>query len=88
MKVTIVYRDQSEHARPVREFMREYERRTGRELETLSPDTPDGAHMCRMYDIVEYPTMLATSHDGSLLQLWRGLPLPLINEVSYYDEAI
>lgn len=88
MKVVVVYRDESDHARPVREFLREYTRRTGRELAILSPDTADGMHFTRLYDIVEYPSVVATSDNGTLLQLWRGLPLPLINEVSYYDEAI
>lgn len=88
MKVTIVYRESSEQARAVRDFMREYARRTGRELETMDPDSRDGSHLCRVYDIVEYPTVIATSGNGTLLQLWRGLPMPLINEVSYYDEAI
>lgn len=86
MKVLIIYREESDHARAVREFLREYERRAGRELETVNPDTADGAQLCRLYDVVEYPTVVATTNDGVLQQQWRGLPLPLINEVSYYNE--
>lgn len=88
MRVIVIYREASEQARAVTDFLREYARRTGRSLETLSPDTSEGSHLCRMYDVVEYPTVLATSDSGALLQMWRGLPMPLINEVSYYDEAI
>lgn len=85
MKVTVVYKDESDHARSVIGFMREYERVTGRTLDVVDPDTPEGAQFCRTYDIVEYPSVIATSDGGVLQNLWRGLPLPLINEVSYYD---
>lgn len=84
MRTIIIYKDASEHARPVIEFMREFKQRTGKEVETLDPDSPDGAQFCRAYDIVEYPTMVALDSGGQLQQLWRGLPLPTISEVSYY----
>lgn len=86
MRAVVVFREQSDHARPVREFLREYERRVGRELETVNPDTREGSQLCRLYDIVEYPSVVAMSDDGVMQQMWRGLPLPLINEVTFYDE--
>lgn len=85
MKVTVIYKEESDHARDVMDFMREYERITGRTLDVVNPDTPEGAQFCRTYDIVEYPSVIAASDGGVLQNLWRGLPLPLINEVSYYD---
>lgn len=85
MKVTVIYKEESDHARDVIDFMREYERTTGRTLDVVNPDTPEGAQFCRTYDIVEYPSVIAASDGGVLQNLWRGLPLPLINEVSYYD---
>lgn len=85
MKVAVVYRDESDHARDVRDFLRDYESQTGRQLEVVDPDSPEGAQFCRTYDIVEYPSVVAATDDGVLQNLWRGLPLPLINEVSYYD---
>lgn len=84
MKVTVIYRDDSEHAREVIDFLRDFKRQTGRDLETIDPDTADGADFCRTYDIVEYPTLVAFSDDGVLQNVWRGLPLPTISEVSYY----
>ena len=86
MKVHVIYRDDSDHARAVIDFMRDYQRQTGRELETIDPDSAQGAQFCRTYDIVEYPSVIATSDNGVLQNLWRGLPLPLINELSYYDQ--
>lgn len=84
MKVIVVCRDQGETARDVNEYLREFSRRTGQELPTIDPDTRDGAALCRLYDIVEYPTIVATDDSGTMLTMWRGIPLPTINEVSYY----
>lgn len=87
MRVVVVYRENSDHARPVYNFLHDYERRVGNALETINPDTRDGADFCRLYDVVEYPSVIAVTDTGTLQQLWRGLPMPLINEVSYYDKT-
>ena len=84
MRVKVVYRYESDHAREVIDYLRDFERQTGHIIEEVDPDTPDGAHTCRTYDIVEYPTMFALSEDGQLQNMWRGRPLPTISEVSYY----
>lgn len=84
MKVVVVYKDESDHARTVLDFLRDFERQTGHSLETLNPETADGAQFCRVYDIVEYPTVIALSDDSVMQNMWRGLPLPTISEVSYY----
>lgn len=84
MRARIVYRENTDYARTVTEFLRDFERQTGKTVETVNPDTPDGAQFCRVYDIVEYPTIIATTDDGVLQNMWRGLPLPTINEVSAY----
>lgn len=84
MRVVVVYKDNTEFTRTIDDYLRDFTRQTGSELETLDPETPDGASFCRTYDIVEYPTIIALSDDGNLQQLWRGLPLPTISEVSYY----
>jgi hypothetical protein len=84
MKAVIIYKNESDHAREVLDYLRDFERQTGRVLETLDPDASDGASFCRTYDIVEYPSIVAMSDDGMLQNLWRGRPLPTISEVSYY----
>lgn len=86
MKTVVVYKEQSDHARAVTDFLRDFERRTGRTLETIDPDTRDGSAFCQTHDIVEYPTLIATDDQGKLVQMWRGLPLPTISEVSYYAQ--
>jgi len=84
VKTIVVYKEETDYARDVTDYLRDFYRQTGHELETLNPDTPDGADFCRTYDIVEYPSIVALSDDGALQNLWRGLPLPTISEVSYY----
>lgn len=84
MKAVVVYKDDSEHARAVIDWLRDFRRQSGKDIATLEPETREGADFCRLHDIVEYPTIVAMDNDGKPLQVWRGLPLPLINEVSYY----
>lgn len=84
MRLVVIYKEESDHARPVLDYLRDFKRQTGHDLETMNPDTPEGADFCRVYDIVEYPTMLAISDSGQLQNMWRGLPLPTISEASYY----
>lgn len=84
MRTVVVYKYESDHAREVLDYLRDFERQTGHQLEELNPETADGAHFCRTYDIVEYPTLVALSDGGQLQNMWRGRPLPTISEVSYY----
>lgn len=84
MKAIVIYKDESDHAREVIDYLRDFKRQTGHDLETMDPDSPDGADFCRAYDIVEYPTIVAVSDDGRMQNQWRGRPLPTISEVSYY----
>jgi hypothetical protein len=84
MRTVIVYKEESDYAREVTDYLRDFTRQTGHTLETVNPDTAEGMEFCRVYDIVEYPSVVAISDDGTLQNLWRGLPLPTISEVSYY----
>jgi hypothetical protein len=84
MKVIIVYKNESDHARAVLDYLRDFERQTSHVLETIDPETTDGEQFCRAYDIVEYPTVIAISDSSVMQNMWRGLPLPTISEVSYY----
>jgi len=84
MRVVIVYKDESDHAREVLDYLRDVSRQTGRDIETIDPDSREGSSFCRVYDIVEYPTVLALDDTGRMQHMWRGSPLPTISEVSYY----
>ena len=67
------------------EWLTEFEHRTGIEVETIDPDSRDGAAFCGAYDVVEYPTLLAIKdEDGGVLSMWRGQTLPTFDEVLYW----
>jgi len=84
MRVVVVYKQETDYSRQVEEYLESFKRQTGRELETLDPETRDGSGFCQTYDILEYPTLVALSDDGQVQNQWKGLPLPTISEVSYY----
>jgi len=84
MRVVVIYKDNTDNTRTVTDFLRDFEHQTGHVLETLDPDTAEGMLFCDTYGIVEYPAMIALSDDGIMQNFWKGIPLPTINEVSYY----
>ncbi len=82
MRVVCIYRDRQDYSRSVDEWLENFYRQTGREIETMDPDNNVG--FCEAYDVVEYPTILALDDSGAVLASWRGRTLPLINEVLFY----
>lgn len=84
MRIVVLYRDQTDYARTVIDFLHDFSHQTGHDLETLDPDSAEGMLFCDTYGIVDYPTIIATSDDGVMQNTWNGLPLPTISEVSYY----
>jgi hypothetical protein len=84
MKVVVVSREGEDYSRAVSDWLTDFRRRTGRELTVISPDSPSGAGFSSTYDVVEYPSIVALAEDGQVLRMWRGLPLPTIDEVNYY----
>lgn len=86
MKVAVLYRSQSEQERKVLEFEHDYNRRTGRDISMYDVNTLEGSALAELYDIVQYPAVIAIDGQGQMLQLWQGEQLPLINDVMYYDQ--
>lgn len=84
MRVVVVWREESDYARSVIEWLHDCERRLGAGPESLSPDEPGGESLCKAYGIVEYPSIVALDDDGRLIQMWRGRDLPRIDDVAYY----
>ena len=86
MKVVVLYRPNSEHARKVEEFARDFTHsNTNRKIELVSLDTRDGASTATLYDIMQYPAVLALRDDGQILKEWEGDMLPLMQEVAHYS---
>lgn len=84
MKVIALYRPSSEHARPVEEYARDFERQRGKAIELLSLDTRDGAEKANLYGIMQYPALIALRDDGQMLKDWQGEHFPLMDEVAAY----
>ena len=84
MRVVVVYKDQNDYTREVLDYMHDFKRQTGHDLETVDPDSPDGTLFCETYGVVDYPTVIAISDDGIMQDVWRGLPFPTISELSFY----
>lgn len=87
MKAILLYRTNSETERLARDFAGDFERQTGRKIEALDADSPEGIELSKLYDVMAYPAILARTDDGTLLQLWQGEPLPRISEVSFYSQS-
>ena len=88
MKITVLYRPDSEHARSIETFIRDYQRfHASDRLEILNIDRRDGAATASLYDIMQYPAILALREDGSVLKMWEGDSMPLMDEVAAYAYA-
>lgn len=44
--------------------------------------------MARLYDVVQYPALLAIEGNGGLAQYWQGDVLPLMDEVAGYARMV
>ena len=81
-RVVCIFRDNEDYTRAVTDWLEDFYRQTGREIEKMNPD--ENPTFCQTYDLVEYPTIMALREDGNILAIWSGRDLPLINEVLYY----
>ena len=87
VKLLILFRPDSEHATAVESFVRDFRQQHGlddRKLEMLSLNTRDGAATASLYDVMQYPAILALADDGSVLNMWEGAELPMQDEVAGY----
>lgn len=85
MKVIIIYRPNSEHARDVDTFAHDFQARCSWvKLELLNVDERDGVAKASVYGITQYPAIMVMTDDGMMLNMWEGLPMPMIDEVASY----
>jgi hypothetical protein len=88
MKIVILYKPNSDHGRVVEEYLHEFAVRNPEvSFNALSVETREGANTATLYDVMQYPSMLALRQDGSIAKSWQGLPLPLMNDVAYFTIA-
>ena len=87
MRLVVVYRPNSEFARPVEMFIHEFKSRhegPGRRMEVLSTESREGAAMMSLYDIMQHPVLMVLADDGQVVHYWAGSTLPLMDEVASY----
>lgn len=84
MRVSILYRPNSEQSRPVEEFAHEFKRIHDYDVELLSTETREGASIASLYDIMQTPCLMVVENDGHMVQSWSGEKLPLMAEVAAY----
>ena len=88
MRLLILYRPNSEHARLTEEFIHRFQSSyNARDVEVQDVDSREGIATATLYDIVQYPAILALSTDGSPQRVWQGVELPLMDEVASYARA-
>ncbi len=85
MKVVILYKPNTETETRVREYVREFEHRASKALELVDAETREGIAMAEVYDILQFPTMLAIENDGQFIQMWPEFERwPTMNELTFY----
>jgi thiol-disulfide isomerase/thioredoxin len=88
MRIIVLYRVNSEHARHVEEYITDFQRfHSGQSIEALNVDSIEGSEKAELYGVMEYPTVLALKDDGQMQQMWSGVDkLPLMNDLAYYAQ--
>ena len=85
MSITVVYKRETDYGAETERFVGDLERKVGEgRVEILDPETIEGEMFARAHDLTNYPAVVATGGDGRVLQSWVGLPLPRIDDVSYF----
>lgn len=88
MRIIVLYRPTSDHARLIEEYIADFEHfHPGMALEVHSVNTPEGAHLAELYEVMDYPAIVAAANDGVMQQMWVGADrLPLMNDLAYYAQ--
>lgn len=83
----LFYRPNSEHERTAQEYVRDFARHTGKELPVIDVNSREGTYLAQLYDVVRFPSIVATDDEGKMLQTWEDDLLPRFDEVSYYVQG-
>jgi len=83
--ITILYRPNSEHETKVMEFQRELTRNQVI-VRLVNVDSRDGTTLAQLYDVTDYPAVVAHQDDGRVIDTWVG-KFPLISEIGYFAHA-
>lgn len=84
MKACILYRPDSEFARGVEEYARDFKHFKAKDIELVDLNTRDGVAMATLYDILQNPTLIVLRDDGVMVKIWQEEQLPLRDELAGY----
>jgi hypothetical protein len=83
MKLVVLSREGTDYSRPTYEFIEMLRRRYPMfMIDEIDLNTREGAAIASLYDIYEFPAFIVTTNDGLMVNMWAGLPAPLIDEVA------
>ncbi len=78
----MVCRDNTDYTREAFDWMKEFKRETGYDVELEDPETIHGELFATHHDIVQYPTVCVTDGSSKIIAKWAG-KLPQFEEVTY-----
>jgi hypothetical protein len=85
MQLLVLYRPNSEYARPTEEYVTEFKKlHPDKEVVLMDIDSVEGIQKAEVYGVVSQPALLALANDLTLQHLWLGNELPLKDEVYGY----
>lgn len=86
MKILVFYRQSSEHARQVEDYLRDLTRLHDvheQDIKIVDPNSRNGAADASLYDILSFPGIVVTDNYGQFIHSWSG-ELPLMDELMSY----
>ena len=87
MRVFCLYRPNTETERAVTDLNAELKRRYNSDLELISMDTVEGDRLAEVYDIWNFPAVVAVDSNGAPQKSWSDGQLPLLSELNYYLQS-
>ena len=86
MKLLVLYRPDSEHARATEVFLHDLSRQHDidpGDIRTVSVDSREGVALAQLYGIMAYPGIIITEDNGAYVKHWSG-DFPLMEELMSY----
>ncbi len=78
----MVCRDNTEYTREATDWVADFKKATGYDVDWEDPETISGEMFATHHDIVQYPTLCVMRDDSKVLAKWSG-KLPQFEEVTY-----
>jgi len=88
MKAIILFKPNTETERSVSEYVREFARETGKEINLIDVESVEGVEMAKLYDILQTPAIVTFRDDGTIVEAWTEQEKwPTIAELSFYNQS-